>query len=288
MDLMSMLKGALSGGGGEAGAMPIMPKPKPNPMRENSGGLMDRIGKMLDGDKAEGGEGGFNLNNFLRDTAAGLATGTDYRSKPLESFGRGYSGAAQSQDAREAEERRRTLQDEDRDIAADDRAFNRKMALNRDARAEKTAGRAGQNDDINRILAVTRLMNAMGGGENTQATRQDILGAEGLVNKFASGLDPNQYAGKEIEDRVNQYRQQVYQQLNIPLPGGAPQAVVDPGTQDQAAQPTAPTAGSSVKTGDGSSKSSPVAAPTPEQFEALPVGTWFINPSTGKPLRKTN
>lgn len=192
------------------------------------------------------------------------ASGVNPNSPGLSAFAQGGAGtfaaldkqkAAQAASDTAAEDR--LWKREDRDIAADDRRYNRGRETAKDARD----ARAGE---VNLVKTLSEVMRNM----DPQLDTKDRIAVERLVRDEGKRLQDNEFLkGEELKTAMETYRKGLEDRLKSQKPsvGGS----------------AAPVAG-----GNGQSQQAPARPASREAFDALPSGSWFVNPADGRVMQK--
>ena len=235
-----------------------------------------------------GGISGQDVSSAIK--AALLGAANVNPSSPMGSaFFQGAGGAVAAQDkfsrdaaasSLAAEDRKLKL--EDRDLKLDDRAWNR----SKDMASEK---RNKRSDDLKMIEVMSKVMKDI---DPTLDTK-DRIAIERLVRDEGKRLmDREALQGEELKTQMETYRKGLEERvkggkstLGVPGPESpsAPEGAVKPapGGTVYGATPESPATG-----GSGADKSQPAMPRNKTDFDNLPSGAYFINPSDGRVLLK--
>lgn len=176
----------------------------------------------------------------------------------------------------------RKLKLEDRELKIDDRAWNR----SKDMASEK---RNKRSDDLKMIEVMSKVMKDIDPTLNTK----DRIAIERLVRDEGKRLmDREALQGEELKTQMETYRKGLEERvkggkntLGVPGPESpsAPEGAVKPapGGTVYGATPKSPATG-----GSGADKSQPAMPRAQADFDKLPSGAYFINPSDGRVLLK--
>lgn len=219
--------------------------------------------------------------------AAGVNPGSPMGS----AFFQGAGGAVAAQDkfSRDAAASKlaaedRALKLEDRDLKLDDRAWNR----SKDMTAQK---RNKRNDDLKMLEITSKVMKNI----DPSLDVKDRIAIERLVRDEGKRLrDEDSLRGEELKTEMETYRKGLEERvkgggtggvLGVPAPAapGTPSGAVKPapGGTVYGATPESPATG-----GSGADKSQPAMPRNKTDFDNLPSGAYFINPSDGRVLLK--
>lgn len=230
-----------------------------------------------------------NAGNIASDWAGGMAV-QDRSTNPFGSFAAGLAGSIQARQGREQAALAASL-------AADQQAYDRAIErerLNLDIRA-------AQIGELKTAAEIEKLMEAAQSGLTAS---ERIRIDEEVQRAHAERMKSLMEWGGEVteEDRRASLllaEQERAARVEFALGRGgddAPGEAVDPAPAADAA-PAAPVPGMSgaapvmpaPTSGPGSSPLDPIPdITTEEQFQALPIGAWFIDPETGTARRKTS
>lgn len=267
-------------------------------------------GAPLDLAAAAGGDGRPRLagamggvRDFANDVFAGV--GGDPNTQPLSAFAQGWSGAAQSQQAREDRKSAKELAAEDRQYKREDRAFDQGIRTRAETRAEGADKRASRKDEFGNLLTAARIEDIQKRAKTTGLTVANTLEIERLTNEYATkqlGMSEPLYGSKSAEDKkadlakVDAFRQDLTNRAKASLPdaagaeapGSVPGATPGLDEGDTGGVPGADPATSAASDGmqgDGSQAAPFKGITDRKQFEALPSGAYILDES-GKLLRK--
>lgn len=236
-----------------------------------------------------GGFSGQDVSSAIK--AALLGAANVNPSSPMGSaFFQGAGGAVAAQDkfskdatasSLAAEDRKLKL--EDRDLKLDDRAWNR----SKDMASEK---RNKRSDDLKMIEVMSKVMKDI----DPTLDIKDRIAIERLVRDEGKRLmDKESLQGEELKTKMETYRKDIEERvkggsgtgaLGVPEPApAAPSGAVKPapGGTVYGATPESPATG-----GSGADKSQPAMPRSKADFDNLPSGAYFINPSDGRVLLK--
>jgi len=190
-----------------------------------------------------------DIFNYLGDVSKGLA-GIDPRAHGVANFGRGFSGARASQDARAKAADAKTKEE-----------YDRMLDMKDEDRKDSKESRDTQKHKMDMLKTAQELRSQFGVG-NKQALeiaklREKYFNV--LVDKSGMGTD-------EAWALSGQYAQSAGQQAGAG------------GEVPQPPKPMPP----NVKAGDGSSKFAPVVITSPEQLKTLKPGTFIYDQKSGK------
>ncbi len=227
----------------------------------------------------QGAEAGMNFGGVadtLRHILAGAAAGNP-SAPPIKAFAQGGHGAMQSMEAdkrrketaaekKDALERNEAAAAQSRADKQFDREFNQKLKLSREKREQAAEGRAGRLAKLNEFKTISQVMKSI---DPTLDTK-DKIAIERLVRDEAKRLTETGEEAETVINKISEYRSGLEDRIKGNKPRVAPQAA------QQAPQAS----------GDGSSSQSPAQPANKEQFDVLPSGAWFINPSDGNLMQK--
>jgi len=230
---------------------------------------------------SQGGISGQDVSNAIKAALMGAAR-VDSSAPMGSAFFQGAGGAVAAQDkfSRDAAATKQAA--EDRELKLDDRAWSR----SKDMTTEK---RNKRNDDLKMLEFTSKVMKDI---DPTLDTK-DRIAIERLVRDEGKRLmDREALQGEELKTQMETYRKGLEERvkggkntLGVPGPESpsAPEGAVKPapGGTVYGATPKSPATG-----GDGKDKSRPAMPHTKADFDNMPSGTWFLNPSDGRVLLK--
>lgn len=237
---------------------------------------------------------GESVASFLRAVMEGTAS-VDPRSPGVSAFAQGASGAFGSRDRVQAREDAakiaasdRAMKLEDRDLALDDKAFDRTLKTSQEKRAISKDKRDGKQTEISMIKTMSDVMRNV----DPQLDIKDRIAVERLVRDEGKRLrESESLEGEELKTKMQEYSRDLQDRLiskkpsvggpAVPaVPGAAPSAPGAPRTLNQAPPAAA------KPSGDGKSQTSPATPTDQSTFDALPSKSWFVNPADGRILQK--
>lgn len=274
----------------QSGAVPQPPKAEPAVERPAMAPVsrLQPSGGISAPQPSQGGISAQDVSNAIKAALMGAAR-VDSSAPMGSAFFQGAGGAAAAKtkfdnDAAAsnlaAEDRKLKL--EDRELKLDDRAWNR----SKDMASEK---RNKRSDDLKMIEVMSKVMKDI---DPTLDTK-DRIAIERLVRDEGKRLvDREALQGEELKTQMETYRKGLEERvkggkntLGVPGPESpsAPEGAVKPapGGTVYGATPKSPATG-----GDGKDKSRPAMPHTKADFDNMPSGTWFLNPSDGRVLLK--
>lgn len=224
---------------------------------------------------------GENVASFIRAVMEGTA-GVDPRSPGISAFAQGGAGAFGSRDrVAAAEEAKkiaasdRKMKLEDRELAQDDKAFDRAIKTSGEKRAVAKDKRDAKSSEITMIKTISEVMRNV----DPQLDIKDRIAVERLVRDEGKRLyEAEGLQGEELKTKMQEYSRDLQGRLISKKPSitGAPASDAPPSAP---AKPVAPT-------GDGKTQALPSRPVDQQSFDSLPSGAWFVNPADGRVLQK--
>lgn len=171
----------------------------------------------------------------------------------------------------------RKMKLEDRELAIDDKAFDRSLKTSAEKRAISKDSRESKTAEIGMVKTMSEVMRNV----DPQLDIKDRIAVERLVRDEGKRLyEAEGLQGEELKTKMQEYSKDLQGRLVAKKPsvtGGAitPQAPGEAAT----AKPVAPA-------GDGKSQAAPSRPVDQKSFDSLPSGAWFVNPADGRVLQK--
>lgn len=245
---------------------------------------------------SQGGISGQDVSSIIKAALMGAAN-VNPGSPMGSAFFQGAGGAVAAQDkfSRDADASKlaaeeRALRLEDRELKLDDRAWNRSKDMASEKRATSKEARDKRQADLKMLEVTSKVMKDI----DPTLDIKDRIAIERLVRDEGKRLmDKESLQGEELKTKMETYRKDIEERvkggsgtgaLGVPEPApAAPSGAVKPapGGTVFGATPESPATG-----GDGSDRSRPAMPHTQADFDKLPSGAWFINPSDGRVLPK--
>lgn len=221
-----------------------------------------------------------NAGNIAGDWASGMAV-QDRSTSPFGSFAAGLAGSIQGRQAREQAALAASL-------AADQEAYERAIErerLNLDIRA-------AQFSELKTAAEIEKLMEAAQSGLTaSERIRIDEEVQRAHAERMKALAEWGEVTEEDRQASLLLAEQERAARVEFALGGGgddAPGEAADPAPAAEAAPAAAPVAPPPTE-GPGSSPLDPIPdITTEEQFQALPIGAWFIDPETDAARRKTS
>jgi hypothetical protein len=190
-----------------------------------------------------------DIFNYLGDVSKGLA-GIDPRAHGVANFGRGFSGARASQDARAKAAAAKTKEE-----------YERMLDMKDEDRKDSKESRDTQKHKMDMLKTAQELRSQFGVGGKQSLELAKLR--EKYVNLFVdkSGMSPEQ-AASEADKMMAGIAQDVNSGGKVPEP-----------PKDMP---------SNVKPGDGSTPQTPLVVTSQAQFAQLKPGQYVFDPKTGK------
>lgn len=238
---------------------------------------------------SQGGISGQDVSSIIKAALMGAAN-VNPGSPMGSAFFQGAGGAVAAQDkfSRDAAATKQAA--EDRELKLDDRAWSRSKDMASEKRATSKEARDERQADLKMLEVTSKVMKDI----DPTLDIKDRIAIERLVRDEGKRLmDSEALQGEELKTKMETYRKDLEERvkggsgtgaLGVPEPApAAPSGAVKPapGGTVYGATPESPATG-----GDGSDKSRPAMPHTQADFDKLPSGAYFINPSDGGVLQK--
>ena len=246
---------------------------------------------------SQGGISGQDVSSIIKAALMGAAN-VNPGSPMGSAFFQGAGGAVAAQDkfSRDADASKlaaeeRALRLEDRELKLDDRAWNRSKDMASEKRATSKEARDERKAKLDNLTAVQKLMQDIGG----QLTVEQRFKLNDQLDRYADVINKNgvlspdklkEALKAERDRRIKDYTSGTIlpstEGAANPAPS-APEEAVKPAPNGTVygATPESPATG-----GSGADKSQPAMPRNKADFDNLPSGAYFINPSDGRVLLK--
>jgi len=237
---------------------------------------------------SQGGISGQDVSSIIKAALMGAAN-VNPGSPMGSAFFQGAGGAVAAQDkfSRDAAATKQAA--EDRELKLDDRAWSRSKDMASEKRATSKEARDERQADLKMLEVTSKVMKDI----DPTLDIKDRIAIERLVRDEGKRLmDKESLQGEELKTKMETYRKEVEERvkggkntLGVPGPEApsAPEGAVKPAPNGTVygATPESPATG-----GSGADKSQPAMPRNKADFDNLPSGAYFINPSDGRVLLK--
>jgi hypothetical protein len=282
----------------QSGAVPQPPKAEPAVERPAMAPVsrLQPTGGISAPQPSQGGISGQDVSSIIKAALMGAAN-VNPGSPMGSAFFQGAGGAVAAQDkfSRDADASKlaaeeRALRLEDRELKLDDRAWNRSKDMASEKRATSKEARDKRQADLKMLEVTSKVMKDI----DPTLDIKDRIAIERLVRDEGKRLmDKESLQGEELKTKMETYRKDIEERvkggsgtgaLGVPEPApAAPSGAVKPAPNGTVygATPESPATG-----GSGADKSQPAMPRNKADFDNLPSGAYFINPSDGRVLLK--
>lgn len=283
-----------------------VPPPKAEPAVERSAmAPMSRLqpsGGISAPQPSQGGISAQDVSSAIKAALMGAA-GVNPSAPMGSAFFQGAGGAVAAKskfdrdaDASKLAAEERALKLEDRELKLDDRAWSRSKDMVSEKRATSKEARDAKTAQLNNLATVQKLMQGLDGN----LTNDQMIRLNGQLMSYAHAINKDGGLSKdELDAAVKTERDRFIKDLQAtnttlapgipPISGAvnsaptAPEGAIKPapGGTVYGATPESPATG-----GSGADKSQPAMPRSKADFDNLPSGAYFINPSDGRVLLK--
>lgn len=276
----------------QSGAVPQPPKAEPaveRPARAPVSRLQPS-GGISAPQPSQGGISGQDVSSIIKAALMGAAN-VNPGSPMGSAFFQGAGGAVAAQDkfSRDAAATKQAA--EDRELKLDDRAWSRSKDMASEKRATSKEARDERKAKLDNLTAVQKLMQDIGG----QLTVEQRFKLNDQLDRYADVINKNGVLSPdELKEALKAERDRRIKDYTsgtiLPSTEGAanpapsaPEEAVKPAPNGTVygATPESPATG-----GSGADKSQPAMPRNKTDFDNLPSGAYFINPSDGRVLLK--
>lgn len=239
---------------------------------------------------SQGGISGQDVSSIIKAALMGAAN-VNPGSPMGSAFFQGAGGAVAAQDkfSRDADASKQAA--EDRELKLDDRAWSRSKDMASEKRATSKEARDERKAKLDNLTAVQKLMQDIGG----QLTVEQRFKLNDQLDRYADVINKNGVLSPdELKEALKAERDRRIKDYTsgtiLPSTEGAanpapsaPEEAVKPAPNGTVygATPESPATG-----GSGADKSQPAMPRNKADFDNLPSGAYFINPSDGRVLLK--